>query len=132
MDVRPKRVPRSDGLPKGRRRQKMINADKPHLWKNDVAASVDLYNRWFMKFAPKTYREKRLEVSKHVETGLLKTGDLENITPAVLEANPAILPMLRMSTCPPLAQDQACGARDSPAKEEKRSREIRAHKRPPG
>ena len=37
----------------------MINADKPHLWKNDVAASVDLYNNWFMKFAPKTYRDKR-------------------------------------------------------------------------
>jgi hypothetical protein len=87
----------------------MINPDKPHLWKSDVAVSVDLYNSWFMKFAPKTYRDKRVEVSKHVETGLLKTGDLKNITPAVLQANPAILPMLRMSTCPPLARDRLVG-----------------------
>ena len=87
----------------------MINADKPNLWKNDVAASVDLYNNWFMRFAPKTYRDKRVEVTRHVETGLVKTGDLENITPAVLQANPAILPMLRMATCPPLARDRLVG-----------------------
>lgn len=87
----------------------MINADKPHLWKNNVAASVDLYNRWFIRFAPKTYRDKRDEVAKHVETGLLKTGDLKNITPGVLQSNPGILPMLRMSTCPPLARDRLVG-----------------------
>lgn len=87
----------------------MINADKPHLWKSDVAASVDLYNSWFLKFAPKTYRDKRSEVTKHVETGLFKTGDLEHITPSVLQANPAILPMLRMATCPPLARDRLVG-----------------------
>ena len=66
----------------------MINADKPHLWKSDVAASVDLYNDWFMKFAPTTYRDKRVEVAKDVETGLLETGDLEQITPAVLQGQP--------------------------------------------
>jgi hypothetical protein len=87
----------------------MINADKPQLWKSDVAASVDLYNDWFMKFAPKTYRDKRVEVTRDVETGLLETGDLERITPAVLQANPGILPMLRMATCPPLARDRLVG-----------------------
>jgi hypothetical protein len=80
-----------------------INADKPHLWKADVAASVDLYNDWFVKFAPKTYRNKRIEVTKNVEIGLLRTDDLSEITPAVLQAHPGILPMLRMATCPPLA-----------------------------
>ena len=29
-----------------------INADKPHLWKTDIAASVDQFNQWFMRFAP--------------------------------------------------------------------------------
>ena len=24
-----------------------INADKPHLWKADIAASVDQFNQWF-------------------------------------------------------------------------------------
>lgn len=88
---------------------RMINADKPHLWKNDVDASVDLYNNWFMRFAPKTYRDKRVDVTKHVKNGLLETSDLENITPAVLQANPGILPMLRMATCPPLARDRLVG-----------------------
>jgi hypothetical protein len=30
-----------------------INADKVHLWKADVIQSVDFYNAWFMRFAPK-------------------------------------------------------------------------------
>src|SRR5438045_3950350 len=32
-----------------------INADKPQLWLIDIQASVDLFNAWFMKFAPKAY-----------------------------------------------------------------------------
>jgi XamI restriction endonuclease len=86
-----------------------INGDKPHLWKTDVAASVDLYNKWFMRFAPKTYRDKRIEVTKDVETGLRRTTDLTQITPAVLKEHPGILPMLRMATCPPLARDRLVG-----------------------
>ncbi len=86
-----------------------INADKPHLWKSDVAASVDLYNKWFVRFAPKTYRDKRIEVTKHVRTGLLWTNDLTEISPAVLKEHPGILPMLRMAACPPLARDRLVG-----------------------
>jgi hypothetical protein len=25
-----------------------INRDKPDLWKEDIALSVDIYNEWFM------------------------------------------------------------------------------------
>ena len=32
-----------------------INLDKPHLWKQDIIQSVDLYNTWFMDFAPKAF-----------------------------------------------------------------------------
>ena len=32
-----------------------INRDKPDNWKKDTAASVDMYNSWFMNFAPKTF-----------------------------------------------------------------------------
>ncbi len=28
------------------------NLDKPDRWKADIAQSVDLYNHWFMQFAP--------------------------------------------------------------------------------
>jgi len=31
-----------------------INSDKPHLWKADVAQSIDFYNDWFLRFAPGT------------------------------------------------------------------------------
>src|SRR5579863_3757046 len=90
-----------------------INADKPHLWKADTRASVDQFNQWFMKFAPKAYRETRKKTVESVEKGLLQTKDLTTITPEVIRANPGILPTLRMSTCPPLARDRLIGLADS-------------------
>lgn len=90
-----------------------INADKPQLWKADTRASVDQFNQWFMKFAPKAYRETRKKTIESVETGLRQTQDLTAITPDIIKANPAIVPMLRMSTCPPLARDRLIGLADS-------------------
>jgi hypothetical protein len=52
-----------------------INADKPHLWKADTRASVDQFNQWFMKFAPKAYRETRKQTIKSVEKGLTLTKE---------------------------------------------------------
>ena len=86
-----------------------INADKPHLWKADIAASVDLFNTWFLEFAPRAYRETRLQTTKQVEELLLLTHDLTAITLEVLKEHPGILPMLRMATCPPLARDRLIG-----------------------
>ena len=86
-----------------------INCDKPHLWKADIQASVDLFNKWFTRLAPKAYRETRLETTKQVQEGLLMTGDLTAITPEVLKEHPGILPMLRMATCAPLARDRLVG-----------------------
>src|SRR5579862_864003 len=90
-----------------------INADKPHLWKADTRASVDQFNQWFMKFAPKAYRDTRKQTIDSVEQGLTLTKDLTIITPDVIKANPAILPTLRMSTCPPLARDRLIGLANS-------------------
>lgn len=90
-----------------------INADKPHLWKADTRESVDQFNQWFMQFAPKAYRETRKKTIKSVEHGLTLTGDLTTIVPEVIKAHPDILPMLRMSTCPPLARDRLIGLADS-------------------
>src|SRR5438128_3380543 len=91
----------------------LINADKPHLWKADTRASVDQFNQWFMKFAPKAYRDTRKKTIESVEQGLALTKDLTTITPDVIKANPGILPTLRMSTCPPLARDRLIGLADS-------------------
>ena len=37
-----------------------INADTTHLWKADVAQSIDFYNDWFLRFAPGTCRKQRV------------------------------------------------------------------------
>src|SRR5437763_1461014 len=87
----------------------MINADKPTQWKADIAASVDHYNAWFMKFAPRTYRQKRLEVTRHVEDALVKSQDLTDFSTAALHLNPGMLPALRMCCCPPLARERLAG-----------------------
>lgn len=86
-----------------------VNLDKPHLWKVDIQKSVDMYNKWFIKFAPKAFRDTRITTTKEVESALKITNNLENIDPIVLKNNPGILPTLRMSTCPPLAVDRLIG-----------------------
>lgn len=86
-----------------------INADKPHIWKKDVGDSVDLFNQWFMLFAPKAYRDSRAMTTTRVEEGIRVTSDLSAITPEILKSHPGILPVLRMTTCPPLARDRLVG-----------------------
>lgn len=86
-----------------------VNADKPHLWKNDIAASVDQFNQWFMRFAPEAFRSTRVKTTDHVKMALLATDDLRKVTPNQLQANPGALPTLRMCTAPPLAVDRLVG-----------------------
>lgn len=86
-----------------------INAGDPRSWKDDISKSVDLFNTWFMKFAPKAYRDTRVATTKEVADGLARTTDLRDLTPTMLRANPRVLPMLRMCTCPPLARDRLVG-----------------------
>lgn len=86
-----------------------VNLDKPERWKTDVARSVDLYNEWFMKFAPKAYRESRARTAREVAATLKVTDSLQNVRPMILRENPAVLPTLRMATCPPLARDRLSG-----------------------
>ena len=86
-----------------------INLDKPNLWKADIARSVDMYNDWFMMFAPQAFRTTRIQTTKDVEAALHSTGNITDIKPAVMRKHPEILPTLRMSTCPPLAVDRLIG-----------------------
>jgi hypothetical protein len=74
---------------------------------------VDQFNQWFMKFAPKAYRDTRKKTIERVEDCLTLTKGLTMITPDAIKANPRILPALRMSTCPPLARDRLIGLADS-------------------
>ncbi|RMG29100.1 MAG: XamI family restriction endonuclease [Methanobacteriota archaeon] len=91
-----------------------VNLDKPQRWKEDIARSVDLYNEWFLQFAPKTYREERNKAAKDVETMLQKTDYLRKLTPDILKEAPSILFALRMSTAPPIARDRLVGLANVP------------------
>lgn len=86
-----------------------INRDKPDKWKQDTALSVSMYNEWFMNFAPKTFRATRKITSASVADALRVTGYLKKLTPEVLKNHPEVLPILRMSTCPPIARDRLIG-----------------------
>lgn len=91
-----------------------VNLDKPQKWKIDIAKSVDMYNQWFIKFAPKAFRDTRIEATKDVEATLNSTENLTNIKPEVMKHWPEVLPTLRMATCPPLAVDRLIGLADVP------------------
>src|SRR3972149_1764143 len=83
-----------------------INADRPHLWKSDIAASVDQFNQWFMRFAPEAFRSTRVKTTEHVKAALIATRDLRALDAATLRANPSALPTPRMCPAPPLAVDR--------------------------
>jgi hypothetical protein len=85
------------------------NRTQPDRWKQDIILSVDRYNTWFMNFAPSAYRETRTKVTEDVVRTLQTTGNLADVSVALLKANPGVLPTLRMSTCPPIAVDRLVG-----------------------
>lgn len=91
-----------------------INRDKPDRWKRDIARSVDMYNDWFMEYAPEAYRTTRNQTVKEVEETLQSTNNLTNVGVELLATEPSLLPSLRMSTCPPLAADRLIGFANVP------------------
>lgn len=91
-----------------------VNLDKPTRWKADIARSVDFYNDWFLNFAPETFRSTRIKTTEQVIQALQWTGNLRQIQPDDLIQHPQVLPMLRMSTCPPIARDRLIGLADVP------------------
>lgn len=89
-----------------------VNSNKPERWKIDIARSVDFYNNWFMRFAPKAYRDTRVETTEQVITALKRTTNLTSIEPGILRQFPSVLLMLRMATAPPIARDRLIGLAD--------------------
>jgi len=86
-----------------------VNSDKPFLWEADVLQSVDMYNDWFIKFAPQAYHENRARTTDLVKNALGWTNNLTDIEANVIFQHPDILPMLRMATSPPIARDRLIG-----------------------
>lgn len=87
-----------------------------------------MYNDWFMRFAPKAFRETRIQTKRDVEDALRSTENMTNIRPAIIRQYPGILSTLRMSACPPLAVDRLIGLAGVPANIVK---SLEQHKRLP-
>lgn len=86
-----------------------VNSTRTLRWKEDISRSVDMYNDWFMNFAPKTYRDTRIRTTETVRTAMAATRGLLDLGPDTLRAHPEALCVLRMSTCPPIAVDRLSG-----------------------
>jgi type II restriction enzyme len=97
-----------------------VNLDKPQRWKADILQSVDMYNDWFMQFAPDAFRSTRIQTTRDVEATLQATANLSDIRPETLRSHPEVLPTLRMCTCPPLAVDRLIGLAKVPSSMVKR------------
>jgi len=86
-----------------------VNADKPERWPDDIKRSVELYNQWFIQFAPQAYAQARIATANLVRQTLAATRNLTNIQPAILADNPASLCILRTLTMPPVARERLAG-----------------------
>ncbi|MDE0480196.1 MAG: XamI family restriction endonuclease [Gammaproteobacteria bacterium] len=82
-----------------------VNYHKPDRWNEDTARSVDMYNDWYMRFAPEAFRKTREQTTKDVQETFAATRNLTDVGVELLRTKPSVLPTLRMSTCPPLARD---------------------------
>lgn len=92
-----------------------VNADKPSLWKQDIARSVDMFNAWFVEFAPAAYQDVRAQTSHRVQDALMRTSNLTDISPDVLMEEPSMVAILRMATAPPIARDRLIGLANVPS-----------------
>lgn len=87
----------------------MINRNRPELWKEDTAASVAMYNRWFMEAAPQAYRDARAGSIESIKNAFEWSRNMTAISPELIRINPQVVSALRMSTAPPLAVDRLVG-----------------------
>ena len=58
----------------------VLNLNKPQIWKEDIQSSVDLYNDWFINFAPVAFRTVRNNTITKVRTVFEETNNLKNIS----------------------------------------------------
>ena len=75
------------------------NLNKLRQWKADIAKSVDMYNDWFMKFAPQAFRTTRLQTTQDVEAHIALDGQHDPYRSSHSEAasrNPSYAPHVHL------------------------------------
>lgn len=109
-----------------------VNSNKPEQWKQDIAASGDMYNDWFMRSAPAAFRQTRERTTKEMEKSnrlppkmaqAELNRDLKKIGQTIEQmADPDLLIWLGLKTDPTerelfraatLVADRWCGAEET-------------------
>lgn len=87
----------------------MVNANRPQLWNPDTAASVSMYNDWFLSKAPQTFRQERDKCINDIGVFLKDTDFCRKVTVKILQKSPKYVTLLRMMCAPPIARDRLAG-----------------------
>ena len=85
-----------------------INRNNSDQWKEDTCRSVEMYNEWFLGFAPSTYINEREKSTKRVIKAMRQTDNFR-LSPDRLLEHPNTISRLRMVTAPPIARERLAG-----------------------
>lgn len=85
-----------------------INRNDSDRWKEDTHRSVEMYNEWFLGFAPSTYIRERERATKRVADAMKQTDNFR-INADCLYSHPGTISVLRMATAPPIARERLAG-----------------------
>ena len=85
-----------------------INRNNSDQWKEDTCRSVEMYNEWFLGFAPATYISEREKAKRQVANTMKLTNNF-HLNKENLLAHPGTISILRMVTAPPIARDRLAG-----------------------
>lgn len=85
-----------------------INRNNSDQWKEDTCRSVEMYNEWFLGFAPSTYINERDKSTKRVVKAMELTDNFR-LSPESLLEHPDTISILRMVTAPPIARERLAG-----------------------
>lgn len=86
-----------------------INRKNTDHWKSDSADSVDYYNDWFLRFAPRAFKRAREQALREVRAVFDELEGQGPISAEVLLRCPRLVSVMRQMTCPPLARDRLAG-----------------------
>lgn len=85
-----------------------INRNDSDRWKEDTHRSVEMYNEWFLGFAPSTYICERERATRRVADAMKQTDNFR-INADCLYSHPGTISVLRMATAPPIARERLAG-----------------------
>ena len=86
-----------------------VNNENRSNWAIDIEESVTHYNRWFVDYAPSTFRDIKSKVFGNVAKALEGLNGKIDLDDDILIDHPTLLLILRQMTCPPLARDRLAG-----------------------